>query len=124
MNVLLALGGVYTAYGLLGLAGWQRLPAPYRGHRWTGRYTRRLGVSWLMLGLPWLAVWALLRTAPPAWPMVCAVIVGVSLPSLVYTWALDRRYRKWTRRARRQARETRTNRADLGGQRPPRPRRS
>ena len=115
MNVLLMLGAFYTVYGLLGLAGWQRLPAPYRGHRWTGRYTRRLGVSWLMLGLPWLAVWALLRTAPPAWPVVCAVIVGVSLPSLVYTWALDRRYRKWTRRARRQARETRANRADLGG---------
>ena len=122
MDVLLILGAFWTVYGLLGLAGWQHLPARYRGHRWTARYTRQLGLSWLMLGLPWLAVWALLRTAPPAWPVVCAVIVGVSLPSLVYTWALDRRYRKWTRRARRQARETRE--ADLGGQRPPRPRKS
>ena len=121
MNVLLMLGAFYTVYGLLGLAGWQRLPACYRGHRWTARFTRRLGLSWLLLGLPWLAVWALLHAAPPAWPVVCAVIVGVSLPSLVYTWALDRRYRKWTRRARREAREAQE--ADLGGQRPPRPRR-
>ena len=116
MDVLLILGAFWTVYGLLGLAGWQRLPARYRGHRWTARYTRQLGLSWILLGIPWLLAGILVRNSAMPWGGQCAVMVLVSLPSIVYTWALDRQYKKRLRRARR------AEIADLGGQRPPRPR--
>ena len=115
MDVLLILGAFWTVYGLLGLAGWQRLPARYRGHRWTARYTRQLGLSWILLGIPWLLAGILVRNSAMPWGGQCVVMVLVSLPSIVYTWALDRQYKKRLRRARR------AEIADLGGQRPPGP---
>lgn len=98
MDVLLMLGAVWTVYGLLGLAGWQVIPEKCRRRPWTGRYVRRLGLSWLMMGLPWIGLWALLRGTALPWPAQWAAVVLVSLPALVYTWALERRYKKRPRR--------------------------
>lgn len=100
MDVLLLMGAVWTVYGLLGLAGWQVIPEKYRHRRWTRRYVRGLGLSWLMLGLPWMLAGLLARNARLPWPGQCAVMLLVALPSLVYTWALDRRYARRLRRPR------------------------
>ena len=55
MNIILITGLFATIYGIAGILGFQIISARHRGHGWTKKYIRSQGISWLLLGIPWLA---------------------------------------------------------------------
>lgn len=95
MEILIWMGGVWLLYGLAGvLFGRQNIKKEYRGHSWTLAYQRELGLSWVMLGGPYL----LLGMAHLRWPIPFQLrllaIVLLSMPALIYTVSIQRRYRE------------------------------
>ena len=55
MNGLLFMSIFWIGYGILGLLGIQNIPSKYKGHSWTKGYIRKQGITWLLVGVPWLA---------------------------------------------------------------------
>lgn len=81
----------WTVYGILGVLGFQvAIPKKFRGQPWTKAYIRKQGLSWMMLGVPCLAVALLWSTAEfgAAWP----VMLACAVPSLVYSRMIDKEY--------------------------------
>ena len=93
MNVILAFAIFWTVYGILGLLGFQIIPQKYKNHSWTKAYIRRQGISWLMIGIPWFALY--FWDASQEWQFAVRAycVVLFSLPSLIYTFITERKFR-------------------------------
>lgn len=88
MKVILWLSIFWTLYGIAGILGFQVINEKYKNHDWTGSYIRRSGISWLMLGIPWLIIYLLSHGKDISWLLLlCAV------PSVVYTMVNEQKYR-------------------------------
>ena len=97
MNVLLFMSGFWILYGIAGLLGFQNIPAKYKGHSWTKDYIRKQGVTWLVLGLPWLGFY-LVRTfvlaeANISTGMAVVILLLLAVPALITTIILERKYK-------------------------------
>lgn len=88
---LLFMGLVWLIYGVAGLLGFQNIPATHKRHSWTKRYKRALGLSWLLLSMPWLILWGIGQHQPIR--HVVLLVFLCSLPSLIYTFLIDRKYK-------------------------------
>lgn len=95
MDVILMLSTFWVIYGIAGILGFQIIRSEYKGHRWTKTYVRLLGVSWLMLGVPWLLfnriavdTAANIRTG-----LLCIILLALAMPSIVFTFFIDKKYR-------------------------------
>ena len=93
MNVFLYLGAFWTLYGIAGLCGYQRIPERCRNQSWTKQYIRSSGISWLMLGIPWMLLYAAGRIWVPHWGVVIGLVLGFSLPSIVFSFYMQRKYK-------------------------------
>ena len=95
MNVILMLSVFWTAYGIVGILGFQVIRSEYRGHRWTKTYIRLLGVSWLMLGIPWLAFEriAAYTALNIGTNLRCVILLALAMPSIAFTFFVDKKYR-------------------------------
>lgn len=93
MKYLLVLTISWIAYGIAGLFGFQRIPKEFRGRKWTKRYIRQRGISWLMIGIPWLILYCVdaVREIPVGLGMV--LIVACGLPAIIYSAYIDRKSR-------------------------------
>lgn len=92
MNTILVIGIVWTLYGLVGLLGVQRIPAKFKGKPWTGRYIRWQGVSWLLIGIPWIILSLATEGKGMGVSVMLPLILVCTLPGFIYTVVLDRRY--------------------------------
>lgn len=54
MDFLRLLALVYVVYGIVGLFGFQKIPAVHRDKPWTKSYIRWQAVSWVLTALPLL----------------------------------------------------------------------
>ncbi len=94
MITILALGIVWTVYGLLGLLEFQVIPDKFKGKEWTKSYIRSQGVSWLLLGIPWLIIYAVTHDMNLKTSTMAIILVVAALPTLVYGIINDRKYKK------------------------------
>lgn len=92
MEVIGGLGLFWTLYGIAGLLGFQIINGAYRHHSWTASYIRRRGISWLMIGIPWLVLYFLAHGREISRLAICLLILLCGLPSIAYTIAIDRKY--------------------------------
>ena len=76
------LGIAYCVYGLLYLLGIPHVAPKYRNRTWTRRYQRTCGIGWLMIGIPWLALYVLSVNCQIAHPLLATLIVVLALPSI------------------------------------------
>ena len=95
VNVILIMSAFWVIYGIAGILGFQIIRSEYRGHRWTKTYVRLLGVSWLMLGVPWLLFdrIAAYTAANIGTEVFCFILLVLAIPSIVFTFFIDKKYR-------------------------------
>ncbi len=94
MITVLAFGIVWTVWGLIGILGFQVIPEKYKGKEWTKSYIRSQGVSWILLGIPWLIIYAVTHDMGLETSTICIILVIAALPTLVYGIINDRKYKK------------------------------
>ena len=97
MGVILVLSIFWIGYGIAGLIGFQNIPAKYKGHSWTKDYIRKQGVTWLVLGLPWLGFYVartfFLAEANISTGMAIVILLLLAVPALITTIILERKYK-------------------------------
>ena len=97
MGVILVLSIFWIGYGIVGLIGFQNIPAKYKGHSWTKDYIRKQGVTWLVLGLPWLGFYVartfFLAEANISTGMAIVILLLLAAPALITTIILERKYK-------------------------------
>ena len=92
MNTLLFTGILLSLYGILGLCGVQRIPAKYEGKSWTKKYIRCRGVSWLLLGLPWICFYLVSRNMNIDNFAAGVTVIVISIPAVIYVAVYDRKF--------------------------------
>ena len=92
MGTILVIGIIWTLYGLAGLFGIQKIPSKFKDKSWTKHYIRSQGISWLLLGIPWIVLDVITEDKGFGMPVMLFLILACSLPGFVYTVILDRRY--------------------------------
>lgn len=93
MKVILGLGIFWTLYGFAGLLGFQIINEKYKNHDWTMNYIRYRGISWLIIGIPYLVLYDFTCGQDINGLIMCLRIVLCSLPSIGYTIVNERRYK-------------------------------
>ena len=97
MNVILVMSVFWILYGIAGLLGFQNIPAKYKGHSWTKDYIRKQGVTWLVLGLPWLGFYVartfFLAEANISTGMAVVILLLLAVPALITTIIWEREYK-------------------------------
>ena len=93
MGVLLSLSIFWIVYGCVGLFGFQIIPNKYKGFDWTKSYIRFRGASWLMLGVPFLALFLAARNFEMNAVIVMLLMVILALPSIIYSFVFERKYK-------------------------------
>ncbi len=94
MTVVLSLGIFWTLYGAAGLLGFQVIGEEYKNHDWTPSYIRYRGISWLMLGIPYLMLCLLTYDKHINPAVMCLLILLCGTPSVVYSIVMDRKYKR------------------------------
>ena len=98
MYVLLFMSVFWTIYGIVGLFGYQRIPKNFHGYSWTKQYIRMNGISWLMMGVPLLALYAVVKIffeeASLSAPLITCIVMLLSLPAIIYTFINEGKYEK------------------------------
>ena len=92
VNVILIMSAFWVIYGIAGILGFQVIRSEYRGHDWTKTYVRLLGVSWLLLGVPWLLFdrIAVHTAANIGTGLLCIILLALAMPSIVFTFFIDK----------------------------------
>lgn len=93
MTVLLWLGIFWTLYGIAGILGVQCVPSKYKNKVWTKQYIRSCGISWLMIGIPWLLLYAVASRYYITWPITAIFIVLFSIPSIIFSARIEKKYK-------------------------------
>ena len=97
MDVLFVMSIFWIGYGILGLFGIQNIPAKYKGHTWTKEYIRKQGITWLLVGVPWLAFYLVWTFAIPNTDLNTGIevliLIALSLPALITTIVWEKKYK-------------------------------
>ncbi len=93
MPVLFWLGTFWTLYGLAGIFGMQRIPSKYKNRVWTSQYIRLCGISWLMIGIPWLLLYAVVCRYRISWAITAPLLVLLSVPSILFSIRTEKKYK-------------------------------
>lgn len=93
MGTILGLGIVWTLYGIAGLLGFQIIDEKYKNHEWTMHFIRYRGVSWLLIGIPWLILYFWAYGKDMNRLVMCLLLLLCGLPSIIYTIVNDRKYK-------------------------------
>ena len=93
MNIILFMGIFWTRYGLLGLFGIQVIPSKFKGKSWTKKYIRSCGLSWMILGIPWLALYLIIRNMDINYYIEAAILIATAIPSIIYSAVCNKKYK-------------------------------
>ncbi len=94
MESMLGFGLVWTIYGACGfLYGWQMIPEKYKGKSWTREYIRFRGLIWLFLGVPWLLLYGVAKTAELSLGVTITLMIVLSLPANIYSHVREKKYK-------------------------------
>jgi len=84
----------WIIYGILGLFGIQKIPRRYINTEYEKPYKRFQGFVFLLMGVPCFIIWLLAKNtiiAPEKLPVIIVVCV---MPSILYAFIGDMRFRK------------------------------
>ena len=93
MTVLLWLGVFWTLYGIAGILGIQCIPSKYKNKVWTKQYIRLCGIGWLMIGIPWLLLYAVTFHYNITWAITALLIILFSIPSIIFSIRTEKKYK-------------------------------
>ncbi|MFI3225867.1 MAG: hypothetical protein R3Y09_00545 [Clostridia bacterium] len=93
MKALLIISIFYILYGVLGLFGVQKIPKKYKDREWTMEYTRKQGLSYIFLGVPWLIFYIVISNNRLGLAYEILMLIMISLPSLVFALVVDKKYK-------------------------------
>lgn len=95
MESLLGFGLVWTIYGWFGfMFGWQIIPEECKGKPWTSEYARFRGLSWLLMGIPWLVLYGIFSVVEVSFPVRAFLMVVCAAPSLLYSVKKEKKFKK------------------------------
>ena len=88
----------WTLYGIAGLLGYQNIPKKFKGYSWTREYIRLQGITWLMLGVPLLMLYFVVKCFIPESDLNAELLVFSMLvlasPSVIFTYKWEKKYEK------------------------------
>ena len=98
MNVILYLGIFWMMFGIIGfIFKIQPLPEKYKPYRdlpCTKEYMRKIGLSWVMLGAPYIIIYVVNEISKiDAWINAISIIL-VAIPAIFYTVKAEKSYKK------------------------------
>ena len=95
MQVIMSMSIFWILYGIAGVLGFQNIPHKYKLHSWTKHYIRCQGISWLMLGIPWLILYLLMTVCFADTHIRISVIIlmllVLAIPAVIYSIRLERK---------------------------------
>ncbi len=91
--MILILGIFWTIYGITGLFGFCKIPQNFKNKPWTKQYTRYLGISWIMAGIPWIILYFVFEKWDIGIATQALLMIVCSAPSIIYNFLLDRNYK-------------------------------
>lgn len=95
MDSLLGFGLIWTIYGWCGLVlEWQIIPEECKGKTWTKEYARFRGLSWLLMGIPWLILYGIFSVVEVSFPVRAFLMIGCAAPSLLYSVKKEKKFKK------------------------------
>lgn len=92
MTVLLSLGIFYTIYGIFGIFGKGFVKDKYKGYEWTKDYIKKQGISYLLIGIPWLILYFAFTQYRPGLVWEVLLIILLSVPAVVYSIFYEVKY--------------------------------
>lgn len=94
MDMIFAFGIVWTVYGLIGLLGFQvATPRKFKGRSWTMKYICTQGLSWILLGVPWIILAYFANGKEVEFYVKIIALLVCSLPALAYSIFTNRKYK-------------------------------
>ena len=94
MDIIFAFGIVWVIYGFAGLLGFQvAIPKKAKARTWTKRYIRSQGLSWILLGVPWIILACASNGSNMHISTKILSLVLCSVPALLFTIIYDRKYK-------------------------------
>ena len=97
MNVIKGMSIFWILYGIAGLFGFQNIPSKFKGYSWTKEYIQRQGITWILLGFPYLVLSFVLPAYFPNLDRhnatVTIVIIALGMPAFIYSMMIDRKYK-------------------------------
>ncbi len=94
MTIILCTSLFYIVYGICGLFGKINIAKKYKGHEWTKNYMKELGVSDILLGIPWLILYFAFEQYDPGFITTLLLIIILALPAFFLTIHIERKYNK------------------------------
>lgn len=88
MTTILILSIVWIIYGILGLFGIQNVPKEVKGTAYERDNKRKSGISWLLMGIPYLTAYIFIKDKDLPAGLVALVLIILVIPSIVYSWML------------------------------------
>lgn len=92
MDFILIMSVFWIVYGIAGILGFQVIPDRYKGKAWTREFIRYRGISWLLIGIPWLILNVIDRARGLDRKAMLISLIVCSIPSLIYSSVKDRKY--------------------------------
>lgn len=93
MGTVLTFSVFCLVYGVAGLFGFQKIPEKYKGHDWTKEYARHCGISFIILGVMWFAVYLLSSYKDINPLLVLLLLLGCAVPLFYYALMTDKKYK-------------------------------
>lgn len=93
MNIIFVMSIFWIIYGIAGILGFQVIPKKFKEKDWTKSYIRKQGLSWIILGAPWLILYLIINDKTMDIFAATILFIVCAIPSFVYTIILDRKYK-------------------------------
>ena len=94
MDTMLMFGVFMTLYGFLGIRGVNAINEEYKGTSFEKEYKKFRGISWLLIGIPWIAIHFLFEYTDLPLVARCLIISASAVPSIWYSVVGDKKYKK------------------------------
>lgn len=94
MEVLFMMSIFYIGYGILGLFGKMNIPEKFLNQEWTKDYSKEAGISYILIGVPWLILYFALKQYDPGLMMTFILIIVLALPAFFLSIHIERKYNK------------------------------
>lgn len=93
MDSVLFMSIFWIIYGILGIFfGIQVIPKKYKGSPYEREYKKNRGISWILLGIPYLIIDILAVNTSMERNQVVMLLIVCSIPSLVFDFWSQRKY--------------------------------